>query len=90
MVCRVVLVCSALMIAATAAGAGGGPIAEAQRQLRQEGYDPGPANGVLTDRTTAAIRAWRHAAAAPELLPPAVAATGDAVIATQRALSRLG
>jgi localization factor PodJL len=41
-------------------------VAEAQRLLRQRGYDPGPADGVSGPRTQSAIRSFQRSAGLPE------------------------
>jgi peptidoglycan hydrolase-like protein with peptidoglycan-binding domain len=42
-------------------GAGGGDVAELQGLLKVVGLDPGPADGILGSRTTAAVRAFQDA-----------------------------
>jgi TPR repeat protein len=41
-------------------------VAEAQRLLRQRGYDPGPADGLAGPRTQSAIRSFQRSAGLPE------------------------
>jgi peptidoglycan hydrolase-like protein with peptidoglycan-binding domain len=65
-----------------------GPIASAQEQLKQQGYAPGPVNGVMTDKTRRAMMAFRRRTGR---LPDALAAAGaDPVARAQEALRRLG
>ena len=67
------------------------PIAALQEELRQAGFDPGPANGVMTEQTTRALIAYerrmRH-------MPQAIASVGvdaaDPVMRAQKELKRLG
>ena len=65
-----------------------GIIAAAQRELRSHGYDVGPVNGVMTDKTQRAIEAYLRTGGGQSA--PAVAAAGAAVAEAQRALAGLG
>jgi peptidoglycan hydrolase-like protein with peptidoglycan-binding domain len=88
---RTAFILSALALsiaAAAAAPSETGPIAFAQRQLRSSGYDAGPVNGVMTEKTERAIRAYRRSGGGAALL--AVNAAGNAVVDVQRALSEAG
>ena len=66
-------------------------IAALQEELRQAGFDPGPANGVMTEQTTRALVAYerrmRH-------MPQAIASVGvdaaDPVMRAQKELKSLG
>lgn len=67
---------------------GQGAIAALQQQLKQEGYAPGPVNGVMTDKTRQAILAYERRTGHP---PEALAAgEGDPVKRAQAGLQRLG
>lgn len=84
---------------------GPGLIADIQAQLQRHGYDPGPANGVLTAKTRQAILAYQRdtrlppdGVASPRLAEDLRATQGqgpgpgaeDPVVATQAALRQLG
>src|SRR5579864_7234972 len=90
---RPVFVLAACLIAlAGSAGAvpssAGGAIAAAQRELRRYGYDAGPANGVMSEKTAQALRVYgRAAGTAPS---PVLQKADMAVAAAQRSLVRLG
>src|SRR5437764_10880295 len=66
-------------------------IAALQEELRQAGFDPGPVNGVMSEKTTRALVAYerrmRH-------MPQAIASVGvdaaDPVMRAQHELKRLG
>jgi peptidoglycan hydrolase-like protein with peptidoglycan-binding domain len=83
----------AIACAARAQGTPDAPpsIAALQEELRQAGFDPGPVNGVMTERTTRALVAYerrmRH-------MPQAIASVGvdaaDPVIRAQNGLRQLG
>lgn len=65
-----------------------GPIAAVQQQLREAGYNPGPVNGVITEKTRRAIAAYaRHARRMPDGL---AAAGADPIKQVQEGLRRLG
>jgi peptidoglycan hydrolase-like protein with peptidoglycan-binding domain len=65
-----------------------GPIAAVQQQLREAGYNPGPVNGVMTEKTGRAIAAYaRHAGRMPGAL---TAADADPIKRAQEGLRRLG
>lgn len=66
-----------------------GPIATAQQELKEAGYDPGPVNGVMTRKTQQAVARYRRRTGR---LPAALAAAadGDPVKFVQAALKRLG
>jgi len=99
---RVVAALLVLMPAfAAAAAAAEASIAEIQEALARDGYDPGPANGVMTGKTRRAILAYERAAglprdgmASPALLERLRAAPStpqdDPVKEAQAALQRLG
>jgi len=72
--------------AAGPADAGSGSIAALQAQLGRLGYDPGPADGVMTAKTQRAMRAYQRAIGRPIAAGPA----GDPIRAAQAALQRLG
>ena len=65
-------------------------IAALQEELRQAGFDPGPVNGVMSEKTTRALIAYerrmRH-------MPQAIASVGvdaaDPVLRAQQELKRL-
>lgn len=88
-----------LLLAATAAARAaevaelppaGASIGGLQKELRGLGYDPGPANGVITEKTRRAIAAYERGAVRP---PPAMLAAervGHAVAQAQEALRQLG
>lgn len=66
-----------------------GAIAAVQQQLKQEGYAPGPVNGVMTEKTRRAIASYERRTGHP----PEVLATGgeaDPVKRAQAGLQRLG
>src|SRR6202162_302173 len=66
-----------------------GAIAAVQQQLTQEGYAPGPVNGVMTERTRRAIVAYeRRTGHSPEAL--AAGGETDPVKRAQAGLQRLG
>jgi peptidoglycan hydrolase-like protein with peptidoglycan-binding domain len=66
-------------------------IAALQEELRQAGFDPGPANGVMTEQTTRALIAFERRM---RRMPEAIASVGvdaaDPVMRAQRELKRLG
>jgi len=66
-----------------------GPIAALQQQLKEEGYRPGPVNGVMTEATRRALTAYQRRTGRP---PEALAAAGgaDPVKRAQADLQRLG
>jgi peptidoglycan hydrolase-like protein with peptidoglycan-binding domain len=66
-----------------------GPIAALQQQLKEEGYRPGPVNGVMTEATRRALTAYQRRTGR---LPEALAAAGgaDPVKRAQADLQRLG
>src|SRR5438045_9005953 len=76
---------------ATAPAAAPPSIAALQEELRQAGFDPGPVNGVMSEKTTRALVAYerrmRH-------MPQAIASVGvdaaDPVMRAQHELKRLG
>src|SRR5437868_14985388 len=67
------------------------PIAALQEELRQAGFDPGPANGVMTEQTTRALVAYERRM---RRMPQAIASVGvdaaDPVMRAQKELKRLG
>jgi peptidoglycan hydrolase-like protein with peptidoglycan-binding domain len=67
------------------------PIAALQEELRQAGFDPGPANGVMTEQTTRALIAYERRM---RRMPEAIASVGvdaaDPVMRAQKDLKRLG
>jgi len=66
-------------------------IAALQEELRQAGFDPGPANGVMTEQTTRALIAYERRM---RRMPQAIASVGvdaaDPVMRAQKELKRLG
>jgi len=66
-------------------------IAALQEELRQAGFDPGPANGVMTEQTTRALIAYERRM---RRMPQAIASVGvdaaDPVMRVQKELKRLG
>jgi peptidoglycan hydrolase-like protein with peptidoglycan-binding domain len=74
--------------AASVADGSPGTIAALQQQLRQEGYAPGPVNGVMTETTRRAIAAYaRRTGHPPDTL---AAAGGDPIKRVQAGLRALG
>lgn len=73
-------------VAAPQTDAGPGPIAALQQRLKEAGYDPGPVNGVMTEKTRAAMAAYRQRIGASA----SSAADPDPVERAQAALQRLG
>src|SRR5437588_2890033 len=78
---------------ADAAAASGAPpsIAALQEELRQAGFDPGPVNGVMSEKTTRALVAYERRM---HRMPQAIASVGvdaaDPVLRAQKELKRLG
>jgi peptidoglycan hydrolase-like protein with peptidoglycan-binding domain len=75
-----------------AAVAGAPPsIAALQEELRQAGFDPGPVNGVMNEKTTRALVAYERRM---RRMPQAIASVGvdaaDPVLRAQQALKQLG
>ena len=74
-------------------GAPGAPpsIAALQEELRQAGFDPGPVNGVMTEKTTRALVAYERRM---HQMPQAIASVGvdaaDPVMRAQKGLKHLG
>jgi peptidoglycan hydrolase-like protein with peptidoglycan-binding domain len=66
-------------------------IAALQEELRQAGFDPGPVNGVMNDKTTRALVAYERRM---RRMPQAIASVGvdaaDPVLRAQQALKQLG
>src|SRR5438067_4627324 len=66
-------------------------IAALQEELRQAGFDPGPVNGVMTEKTSRALIAYERRT---RRLPQAIAAVGvdaaDPVLRAQQGLRQLG
>ena len=66
-------------------------IAALQAELRQAGFDPGPANGVMTEQTTRALIAYERRM---RRMPQAIASVGidaaDPVMRAQKELQHLG
>jgi len=66
-------------------------IAALQAELREAGFDPGPANGVMTEQTTRALIAYERGM---RRMPQAIASVGvdaaDPVMRAQKELKRLG
>src|SRR5258708_12998175 len=55
---------------ASAPPAGPTPIATLQQELREAGFDPGPVNGVMTEKTTRALIAYeRRMKHIPQAIP---------------------
>jgi len=78
---------------ADAAAPSGAPpsIAALQEELRQAGFDPGPVNGVMNEKTTRALVAYERRM---RRMPQAIASVGidaaDPVLRAQKELKRLG
>src|SRR5438045_6583555 len=76
-----------------AAAPSGAPpsIAALQEELRQAGFDPGPVNGVMSEKTTRALIAYERRM---RRMPQAIASVGvdaaDPVLRAQQELRRLG
>src|SRR5438874_13090671 len=66
-------------------------IAALQEELRQAGFDPGPVNGVMNEKTTRALVAYERRM---RRMPQAIASVGvdaaDPVLRAQQELKRLG
>ena len=66
-------------------------IAALQEELRQAGFDPGPVNGVMNEKTTRALVAYERRM---HRMPQAIASVGvdaaDPVLRAQKELKRLG
>ena len=77
--------------AASAPLAGSGPIATLQQELREAGFDPGPVNGIMTEKTTRALVAFERRM---KRMPQAIASVGvdaaDPVLLAQKGLKQLG
>jgi peptidoglycan hydrolase-like protein with peptidoglycan-binding domain len=71
--------------------AGPAPIATLQQELREAGFDPGPVNGVMTEKTTRALIAYERRM---KHMPQAIASVGvdaaDPVLLAQKGLQQLG
>ena len=71
--------------------AGSGPITSLQQELREAGFDPGPVNGVMTEKTTRALVAYERRM---KRMPEAIASVGvdaaDPVLLAQKGLKQLG
>ena len=71
--------------------AGSGPITTLQQELREAGFDPGPVNGVMTEKTTRALIAYERRM---KHMPQAIASVGvdaaDPVLLAQKGLKQLG
>ena len=76
---------------AAAPSAGPAPIATLQQELREAGFDPGPVNGVMSEKTTRALVAYERRM---KRLPQAIASVGvdaaDPVLLAQKGLQQLG
>jgi peptidoglycan hydrolase-like protein with peptidoglycan-binding domain len=76
---------------ALAPPAGPAPIATLQQELREAGFDPGPVNGVMSEKTTRALIAYERRM---KRLPEAIASVGvdaaDPVLLAQKGLQQLG
>ncbi len=70
---------------------GPAPIATLQQELREAGFDPGPVNGVMTEKTTRALIAYERRM---KHMPQAIASVGvdaaDPVLLAQKGLQQLG
>jgi peptidoglycan hydrolase-like protein with peptidoglycan-binding domain len=64
-----------------------GPIAALQQELKQQGFAPGPVNGVMTEQTRRALDAYLRRATRP---PQALGGMADPVRRAQAGLQRLG
>jgi peptidoglycan hydrolase-like protein with peptidoglycan-binding domain len=66
-------------------------IAALQDELRQAGFDPGPANGVMTEQTTRALIAYeRRMRRMPQTIASVGVDAADPVMRVQQGLKRLG
>ena len=76
---------------ASAPSAGPASIATLQQELREAGFDPGPVNGVMTEKTTRALIAYERRM---KHMPQAIASVGvdaaDPVLLAQKGLQQLG
>ena len=76
---------------ASAPPAGPTPIATLQQELREAGFDPGPVNGVMSEKTTRALIAYERRM---KHMPQAIASVGvdaaDPVLLAQKGLQQLG
>jgi peptidoglycan hydrolase-like protein with peptidoglycan-binding domain len=76
---------------ASAPQAGPAPIATLQQELREAGFDPGPVNGVMSEKTTRALIAYERRM---KRMPQAIASVGvdaaDPVLLAQKGLQQLG
>jgi peptidoglycan hydrolase-like protein with peptidoglycan-binding domain len=76
---------------AAAPPAGPAPIGTLQQELREAGFDPGPVNGVMSEKTTRALVAYERRM---KRLPQAIASVGvdaaDPVLLAQKGLQQLG
>ncbi len=77
---------------AAAAPSAAGPITALQQALKEQGYAPGPVNGVMTEKTRQALAAYeRRAGRRPQALAAGPGgAMSDPVRRAQAALQRLG
>lgn len=79
--------------APAAASSPPGPIAALQQQLKEQGFAPGPVNGVMTERTRQALAAYerrmRRPPAALVAAGPGGGAAGDPVLRAQKALQQM-
>ena len=75
----------------SASPAGPGPITTLQQELREAGFDPGPVNGVMSEKTTRALIAYERRM---KHMPQAIASVGvdaaDPVLLAQKGLQQLG
>ena len=66
-------------------------IAALQEELRQAGFDPGPANGVMTEQTTRALIAYeRRMRRMPQTIASVGVDAADPVLRAQQGLKQLG
>jgi peptidoglycan hydrolase-like protein with peptidoglycan-binding domain len=76
---------------ASAPQTGPAPIATLQQELREAGFDPGPVNGVMSEKTTRALIAYERRM---KRMPQAIASVGvdaaDPVLLAQKGLRQLG
>src|SRR5213082_85091 len=68
-----------------------GPITSLQQERREAGFDPGPVNGVMTEKTTRALVAYERRM---KRMPEAIASVGvdaaDPLLLAQKGLQQLG
>jgi peptidoglycan hydrolase-like protein with peptidoglycan-binding domain len=76
---------------AAATQSGAGPITALQQELRDAGFDPGPVNGVMSEKTTRALVAYeRRMKRMPETITSVGVDAADPVLLAQKGLKQLG